>query len=263
MRRRFPNQKALSVHPTNTPRARTAQARLSDRAAPSTTRSRDEIIVAIIAAKAEAARRRAAIAAQARRPARRIVRIKLDEIARRYAWESKRRQRGPFHARACVRLRELERVFAYRYGDTLPDDDAGREDLIIAAHHIREVGGNIVRWAALWAPWCSPAAAEQIAENVIADPRRWKADKIAWTLGITLAERTLLKLTTIGAIDSTVEQRKAAYKKRKAAAKAAKRRADGVQPRAEYEAESIERARPWEAAGISRATWFRRAVTGL
>lgn len=29
-------------------------------------------------------------------------------------------------------------------------------------------------------------------------------------------------------------------------------------PRAEYEARSIARARPWEALGMSRATWYRR-----
>ena len=29
-------------------------------------------------------------------------------------------------------------------------------------------------------------------------------------------------------------------------------------PRAEYEAQSVERAKPWEALGISRATWYRR-----
>ncbi len=32
-----------------------------------------------------------------------------------------------------VRLRELERLFASRYGAILPDDDAGREDLTRAA----------------------------------------------------------------------------------------------------------------------------------
>ena len=74
------------------------------------------------------------------------------EIARRYAWEGKRCQRGPFHARACVRLRELERIFSSRYGATHPDDDAGRDDLFLAAHHIREVGGDFVKWAPLWAP---------------------------------------------------------------------------------------------------------------
>jgi hypothetical protein len=51
-----------------------------------------------------------------------------------------------------VRLRELERIFSSRYGATHPDDDAGRDDLFLAAHHIREVGGDFVKWAPLWAP---------------------------------------------------------------------------------------------------------------
>lgn len=29
-------------------------------------------------------------------------------------------------------------------------------------------------------------------------------------------------------------------------------------PRAEYEANSIAKAAPWEALGMSRATWYRR-----
>jgi IS30 family transposase len=31
-----------------------------------------------------------------------------------------------------------------------------------------------------------------------------------------------------------------------------------AQPRAEYEANSISKAKPWESQGISRATWYRR-----
>jgi len=31
-----------------------------------------------------------------------------------------------------------------------------------------------------------------------------------------------------------------------------------AQPRAEYEAQSISRLKPWEAEGVSRATWYRR-----
>jgi FixJ family two-component response regulator len=32
-------------------------------------------------------------------------------------------------------------------------------------------------------------------------------------------------------------------------------------PRAEYEANSLSRTRPWEAMGISRRTWYRRGKT--
>lgn len=31
-----------------------------------------------------------------------------------------------------------------------------------------------------------------------------------------------------------------------------------AQPRAEYLAQSLMRAKPWEALGMSRATWYRR-----
>jgi len=33
-------------------------------------------------------------------------------------------------------------------------------------------------------------------------------------------------------------------------------------PRAEYESQSLSRRRPWEAEGISRATWYRRRAAG-
>jgi hypothetical protein len=60
------------------------------------------------------------------------------DIARFYAWE--RRQRRGFVPRTTliiiVRLREIERLFAARYGRTPPDDDAGRDDLLIATHTI-------------------------------------------------------------------------------------------------------------------------------
>jgi hypothetical protein len=31
-----------------------------------------------------------------------------------------------------------------------------------------------------------------------------------------------------------------------------------AQPRAEYEAKSLARSKPWEALGMSRATWYRK-----
>jgi hypothetical protein len=37
-----------------------------------------------------------------------------------------------------------------------------------------------------------------------------------------------------------------------------KRREQGTKPRAEYLAASVQQAKPWEADGVSRATWYRR-----
>lgn len=45
---------------------------------------------------------------------------------------------------------------------------------------------------------------------------------------------------------------------RKTEQKRLQRRRDGVVERAAYEAGSVAKARPWEAEGISRASWYRR-----
>jgi hypothetical protein len=97
---------------TTIPRLQAAQAFLSATTSPINHERRAAKIARIYALKAIAKRKRIATDP-------RVVRIKLAEIERRYTWQRKSRQRGPFHARACVRLRELERVFASRYAQHL------------------------------------------------------------------------------------------------------------------------------------------------
>ena len=83
----------------------------------------------------------------------RTVRAKKREIARRYTWKARQRDKRlgiTVHAR--VRMCEIARVFASRYGKTLPDDTVGRDDLYIAAQHVGSICGDIVAWASLWAP---------------------------------------------------------------------------------------------------------------
>jgi hypothetical protein len=131
------------------------------------------------------------------------------EIARRYAWQakekSKRSRNNPARNMTMFRLASLEKLYAYRCGWTLPDDDAGRDDLLIAAHHIAHLGGDIrqhvIAWARVWAPWMEPAEIEDLATEVIARPRKWTAASLGWRLGLTDAERTALKIVCIRAID--------------------------------------------------------------
>src|SRR5262249_23017691 len=65
------------------------------------------------------------------------------EVARRYAWQARQRS-GPYGQKrvSLVRLRELERLYEYRWGRHLPDDDSGRDDLVLAAHHIAHLRGE-------------------------------------------------------------------------------------------------------------------------
>jgi hypothetical protein len=72
-----------------------------------------------------------------------------------------------------------------------------------------------------------------------------------------------LRITTIGAIDRTKDERQADRKQRKRQADRARRQRDrqarGVKPRIEYETNSLARTKPWLTAGVSRSTWYRRA----
>ncbi len=92
------------------------------------------------------------------------------------------------------------------------------DDLLIAAHHAAHLRGdviaNVVGWARAWAPWLPEDKARQLAERVAAEPRKFTADALAWRLRLSMAERTALKVTTIGAFDVSKAQR-AEERKRK------------------------------------------------
>jgi hypothetical protein len=55
----------------------------------------------------------------------------------------------------------------------------------------------------------------------------------------------------------TKAERLARRRQHKRQRKEAIRRAAGAKPRAIYEATSISRNKPWEALGMSRASWYR------
>jgi hypothetical protein len=197
------------------------------------------------------------------------------EIAQRYAWHRGAMRRtlkikpgetGKSKLMTWLRMAELDRLFSTRYGTILPDDDAGRGDLKVMAHHIARLQNpepKIMAWARLRCPWANQIEVCKVITHVLACPRRWTADKMAWELGLTMAERSSLHITTIGALDSSVEKRKQLDKLRRREHEAAKRRERGAKPRADYEANSAEQLRPWEALGISRRTWYRRGKPSL
>jgi hypothetical protein len=108
-------------------------------------------------------------------------------------------------------------------------------------------------------PGATTANGNELIERILDDPLRFRADTLAWRLGLTEAERTLWGIRTIGSIDMTKAQRKLARKLADRERKRAQRRARKVTPRAEYlEANSLSRTKPWIAAGVSRRTWERR-----
>lgn len=186
-------------------------------------------------------------------------------------WFSDKQKRKPLRRRSpmqlvSLRLNDLAKLFRGRYGIELPDDDAGRDDLKVAAHHLAclpHPRQAILHWIEIWAPWMPVADASKLAAEVIASPKRWKADALAWELGLNAADRSALGITTIGAIDENKAARK---KRRKVQARkrmVAYRKAKGARSRKAYEDQSVEQAAPWTEQGISRRTWYRRRAMAL
>ncbi|WP_315729129.1 hypothetical protein [Bradyrhizobium sp. SZCCHNS2015] len=164
---------------------------------------------------------------------------------------------------APLRLSELSTIFQDRYGSPLlPEDDSGRDDAFVMAHHLARLAGdqrrNIALWMRSWAPWMRPTEVEQLIDAVLAKPRRWRADPIGKKINLRDVDRTRLGIKTIGAADVSKQQRAARRKAQKREDMKRRRTASGTKPRAEYEAQSIAQSKPWIAEGVSRATWYRR-----
>jgi hypothetical protein len=103
----------------------------------------------------------------------------------------------------------------------------------------------------------TPAEAQAVLEEAAVTPRQMKADNLAKWLGVTYADRQQLGLTRIGAVNVGKRARRVLRKRRDRLAKERKRRDRGVKPRAEYEANSLSKSKPWWQLGLSRATWYR------
>jgi hypothetical protein len=166
-----------------------------------------------------------------------------------------------------ARLKEIARLVMHRHGG-LPDTDDRTIYLEAAAAHLNPHSGDhhfaLETWARGIGATLPVEQINHIVENT--KPKRIKADACARMLMVTDAERTLLKLTTIGACDLSRAERIRRRKARNRKAMQARRRARGALARAEYLANSLSRAKPWEALGISRRTWERRgkpAVTQI
>jgi hypothetical protein len=162
-----------------------------------------------------------------------------------------------------VRIKELMRLMRTRYrGEAMPEHPAARCLATVICHHLARLPGDqrprLKDFLACSAPWFGYEQTLDLFADVMSRPKLWKADKLAWMLGLYEKERANLGITTIGACDLSAAERRKARKVRNRAAKEAKRREKGALRRAQYLARSIAKQTPWLAAKCSRATWYRR-----
>jgi hypothetical protein len=169
--------------------------------------------------------------------------------------------------RRRVRLGDLRKLLRAQYGATLPDDDAGREclyELLLPISLGPHADIQMPNAADVWAPWMQHQEAQQLIDQIKRMPRRQRmpnARQLGERMGLINGLRDRLKLRTIAASDLTPEQ---ALQLRRAKQRARMRRvrqARDSKSRAEYEAASLSRTKPWEREGISRRTWYRRRGT--
>jgi hypothetical protein len=193
----------------------------------------------------------------------RVGRCILAEKPRRY-------RKDAAFSKEMARLREIEKLIRERHGQFVPDpgDTDDRDTCLgyIRAAAFSKSGQDMEGWCRRWAPWMR--ASEILIVEAEAGKRRrmMKADGVAGLLHVTMAERDRLGLKTIGACDLSHEDRIKLVRERKRErdreAKRERRRLEGRKDRKSYEGQSLSHARPWEADGVSRRTWYRRRGTG-
>jgi hypothetical protein len=94
---------------------------------------------------------------------------------------------------------------------------------------------------------------EAVIDRIAANPRKYSASTLGKLLRLTDAERTALSITTIRAFDVSWTEMVARRRERDRQYRAKRRlaeRSSGPAP--------LNQSKPWEAEGISRATWYRR-----
>jgi hypothetical protein len=162
-----------------------------------------------------------------------------------------------------ARLKDLVRLVQAHRRENLSNFIRQRGNYLIAAacHCPRSV--DLADWLPNWAalhlnvPRC-PDLDAKLAVAIACEPPRLSAEEAARLLRVTFDRRQRLKLWTLGACDLSPKERKArvsADKKRKDRESAAERRRKRG---AKSHAQSLSRAKPWTAEGISRRTWERR-----
>lgn len=163
-----------------------------------------------------------------------------------------------------LRLGNLRRLFRDRYGAVLPDDDAGRSDLYelllpisVGPHPDIKMPSAIE----VWAPWMKQGETDALVEHIHRTPlceRKPTSKQLGERLRLTVTERQRLKLWTIRPYNMDKEEL-AAWRKANARARMRRlRQKRGSRSRTAYLAQSKSRQKPWEKAGVSRATWYRQ-----
>jgi hypothetical protein len=166
------------------------------------------------------------------------------------------------------RIGELSKLARHDYPDgqgdyVLPETPTGQHLAFELITHLSRSGQRTSAWIFQFcrerAPWLDPN------EIDFAHLQPRNAQQLGRDLELIAANRAKLGITTIAPCDKTPERRAAERKEKRRERdrkrQAQKREEKRGQTREQYEASSISKAKPWEAAGVSRRTWYRKRGT--
>jgi hypothetical protein len=163
-----------------------------------------------------------------------------------------------------LRLGNIKRLLRDRYGPTLPDDDAGRDDLhelLLPVSLGKSPAKVMANFIGNWAPWMSETEAAELIQHIERTPtplRHRTAKDLGQRLNVTNAERERLALWTIFPANMTDAQMAEWRNLKRNRRRAQRRRWAGTRGCTTYVATSLSKQKPWQLEGISRRTWYRR-----
>lgn len=179
--------------------------------------------------------------------------------------ETKPRKKPSSRTLASVALQDLLLLLQDRHGGACADDDAATW-LTAAVPALAVIAGGVdapgfrervASWAASYAPGLRDAEIETILAEARDRADRGRLLLTAAELGgmvrLTLEERERLGIKMVRPAGMSDAEFEAYRRRRKIAKDRLRRRQAGAKPRAQ----SLAETRPWEAEGVSRATWFR------
>jgi hypothetical protein len=173
---------------------------------------------------------------------------------------AKYRRSRPFDKNAAT-IADTRRVLIGRYGDCIPESEQAAADLTFVARVYD--GARFGKFIRFRAPWFVPHIDTAIAEAAT-QPRATPVEiSRHFDLGFKeRAERGIRNLPPADVAGDDLKRRKAERKlemarERNRRARAKAREMSGGQTRKQYLANSLTGAKPWEAMGISRASWYR------
>jgi hypothetical protein len=143
--------------------------------------------------------------------------------------------KAKFETMRRLRVGDLRRLLNRRYGPSLPNDDAGREDLrelLLAISLGPDPRRKMLNAIGLWAPWMPQDEIDALIEGIDRTPvgQRHRTGKdLGERMRLTNTERERLRLWTIAAYDMTAEER-VEWRKVKARERMRRRRANLCQP---------------------------------